>query len=104
MYRKLFGETIEEQEAVITKKLVISVPFLIASIIFPICLFVPLITWGWLGVRTLLGAALITILSDYNAVVIAILVVALFVIGWFVGIFTFALGVIRLIQIKTGNV
>lgn len=100
MYKKLFGESVEEQEAVITRKLLISIPFIIGSFFYPLCLFIPLYIWGWLGIKFVGGFSGVAGLFDFNLAIVVVILVAAVVFGGFVGIFIFCIGIIRLIQIK----
>lgn len=106
MFRKLFGETDEEQLAYLQKKVIITAVCAVLDIAVLIfaqgILFLPLCGyyWGWGFIRAYFGITTFGAIFSRNVVVGALIIGVFLVLGGIVGAVTMALGVGRYIFLK----
>lgn len=115
MYKKLFGESIEEQEKYLKLRVIISaiaiIALLLDVLIFkagfasPICV-IALLLWGWSLLKALWGVtSFFSIFSlGYSFIITIIILVIYLMVGYLAGILIFPIGVYRYISILKGKV
>lgn len=107
MFERLFGNTMEEQLLYLQPRILLTAPVIIigfiamafgssGSAVIAIAAYV----WAWSFLKNWFGITTIGALFSGNVVLGVILVLAYLVIGYFIGLLTFLLGLIRYIQLK----
>lgn len=106
MFRKLFGETDEEQLAYLQKRVLITAICLALDVIMLIffqgagltlfCCYI----WGWSFMRAFFGLASFGAIFGRNPVLIAVIIVAYIVLGLLAGAVCMFLGIGRYIYLK----
>ena len=114
MYKKLFGETLEEQKRYLQLRVILSVIAIVALLldllIFKvgfgekICVIV-LLMWGWSILKAIWGVtSLLSIFSlGFNFVITIVILIGFILVGYLGGILVFPIGVYRYICILTNK-
>lgn len=106
MFRKLFGETDEEQLAYLQKKVILTAVCAVLDIAVLIfahgILFLALCCyyWGWGFIRAYFGITTFGAIFSRNVVVGSLIIGVFLVLGWIVGAVCMFLGVGRYIFLK----
>lgn len=106
MFRKLFGETDEEQLAYLQKRVIITAICLVVDIVLFILAqgagitFFCCYMWGWSFMRAFFGLATFGAIFGRNPVLIAVIIVAYIFLGLIAGAVCMFLGVGRYIFLK----
>lgn len=106
MFRRLFGETDEEQIAYLQKKVIITIVCAVLDIAVLIyahgILFLGLCCyyWGWGFIRAYFGITTFGAIFSRNVVVGSLMIGVFLVLGWIVGAICMSLGVCRYIYLK----
>lgn len=107
MFERLFGNTMEEQLMYLQPRVLLTAPVIIigfiamafgssGSAVIAIAAYV----WAWTFMKNWLGITTFGALFSGNIVIGVILFIAYLVIGYFIGLIVFLLGLIRYIQLK----
>lgn len=107
MFEKLFGYTMDEQLMYLQPRVLLTAPVIIfgfiamafgssGSAIIAIAAYV----WAWTFLKNWFGITTIGALFSGNVVIGVILFMVYLVIGYFIGLIVFLLGLIRYIQLK----
>ena len=106
MFKRLFGYTEEEQMAYLQPRILITGPVLIlgfiammfgynGGIVFAIAAYV----WAWTFLKNWFGITSLASCLSNNVVTVVLLFLAYLVVGYFLGLITFVLGLFRYIQL-----
>lgn len=107
MFERLFGYTMDEQLMYLQPRVLLTAPVIIlgfiamafgssGSAIIAIAAYV----WAWTFLKNWFGITTIGALFSGNVVIGVILFMVYLVIGYFIGLIVFLLGLIRYIQLK----
>lgn len=101
MVEKLYGYTIDEQEAYLKRMFMITIPMIVIGIFVPAVLAVAALIWGWGFMRATIGINGAAGLFQHNIVVVILLLFLWITLGYFAGIINFIFGIARFFQIKS---
>lgn len=110
MFERLFGNTLDEQLMYLQPRVLLTAPVIIfgfiamafgssGSAVIAIAAYV----WAWTFLKNWFGITTLGALFSGNVVIGVILVLAYLIIGYFIGLITFLLGLIRYIQLRLVN-
>lgn len=107
MFERLFGYTMDEQLMYLQPRVLLTAPVIILGFIAMVfgsgnsaIIAIAAYVWAWTFLKNWLGITTIGALFSGNVVVGVILFIAYLVIGYFIGLIVFLLGLIRYIQLK----
>ena len=109
MFEKLFGGTKEEQLAYLQTRLLLTAPIIIGGIVVlsaggssrgSAVIALAAYVWAWTFLKNWLGITTLGALFSGNIAIGVILFCVYLVLGYVIGLATFALGLIRYIQLK----
>lgn len=107
MFQRLFGYTVEEQLGYLQSRLFFIVLAVIIAFILAliggngsIALVLAAYMWGWGFMRNWFGITTIGAIFSGNLVIGFIIVFIYLIVGYFLGLITFVIGLIRYIQLK----
>ena len=109
MFEKLFGDTKEEQLAYLQGRLLLTALVIIGGLVLlsssdsssgNAIIAVAAYVWAWTFLKNWLGITTLGALFSGNIVIGVILFFVYLLLGYVIGLATFALGLIRFIQLK----
>ncbi len=107
MFEKLFGNTREAQLRYLQPRVLITAPIIILGFIASAfngdaigIIIIPAYIWAWTFLKNWFGLTTIGALFSGNVVIGVILFFVYLIVGCFIGLLTFLLGLIRYIQLK----
>ena len=107
MFEKLFGNTKEEQLMYLQPRVLLTAPIIILGFIAlalgskgNAIIAIAAYVWAWTFLKNWFGLTTFGALFSGNILIGLILFVVYLVVGYFIGLFTFLLGLSRYIQLK----
>lgn len=107
MFARLFGNTLEEQLMYLQTRVLLTVLVIIIGLIAmafgssgSAIIVIAAYVWGWAFMKNWFGITAIGALFSGNVLIGVILFMAYLVIGYFIGLIIFVLGLARYIQLK----
>lgn len=107
MFERLFGNTMEDQLMYLQPRVLLTAPVIIIGFIAMVfgssgsaVIAIAAYVWSWTFMKNWFGITTIGAIFSGNVVIGVILFIAYLVIGYFIGLIVFLLGLIRYIQLK----